>query len=1831
MSIHTRSGALGGPRVDALDTDDWWASLVELYQDEAAHAGDSLIAARHLAEAGRICADELGAFDEARRLFVDAHEQAPTDPMAARMLADLEARAENWTAVVRWLEAALSATPDGPARVSALARLGEVLHESLGDRVSAAARVREALERAPSDRTLLARYALLVDGFDSEGQRFLLERRLDLITDPARRAQLLVQLGRLIEESEQGDDAALEAFEAAFVADPDHPPGIDGVVRILVGRKDWARLVDVLADAAGRIADEQTRARLNVLAALVLGVRMDDAERARPHLGHAVAALADDPVAVAEIAGLYERLGLWRRANAVLHQRVSVEPELWYRVGLNLDVGLGDAESARTAYRQATSDGHTRTAALAGLRRTAWRAEDATDYRSAVEGLVELARDPQMRGALLTHLADIALYREEDRKTARRRYADALDAVFEGARDPASPLPMPAALEERIRLLWAQRNWPVLAEELERALERPLVPAARAAVAGTLAEVYENRLSRPDDALAAYGKAVADDPDDRQAHAARQRLLAARSDWLDLLAALEAERQRAEPARRLSVLTRIADVRRQMGDPDGLEATWREALDLDPRWLPALRGLGQLLHQHGRWRDLAELHRHELGTLAPDDPRRAGLLGKLAELHEFRLDQPDEAIAAYEQILALRPGAPDAAAGLERLYRHAERWHALAAVLAARAEMLEEPVDQAGTLLRLADVRAERLDDPDGALHAYEEALALVPSLWPAAWAIERLALVADDRDRLAVLYRSLMPRLTSPAQRALVSHKLAAVVSPQEAAELLEDALAESADAESAWILVREAAEFGDRAMLSARLARFAQLVESRRDALALWREAAENAEAAELPSADLVALWEQVLQREPGNDRAWSALLRLRRLTRAVGAESALLMRRAEETDDAREVSLAMWAAGLIEERRGMPSVGRDAFVEAEAAGAKDPAPSWLILDRALSADDELSLAEHADRLVELARRRADGPGAARHLTEAAHFRAEAIDDSEGALVAFIEAVRRDPAADGPARDAVEMLREHEAWPEIAELLRYRVDRVEPDARPPLLRELAEIQLDHLGQRAEAATSLDALISRVPGDLDARVKLGDLRYTLGEYEAAAGHYRQATIAADDSALLGRLYTRLGQIRADRLGDLAGAIEDLRRAVGLGTDERALGELARVYLSAGEADLALMAYQRLEKLAEGTTERSAARAGQVHALLRRGRQAEAIERLTAFREDDPIDPMLATLARDLGLDEARTSTPALDDPLALPAAETIDPPAEPVSAEADTGVLARVDLRQVPADDDAERQAAVEADDSLDSIDVDASTEALRVEELVVPAPLGDDEPLEIPTPLGADSLEEVLSVLGGDAAPKAGIRRPRRPVGAPGLPIDAPVSSRPVLPAPPPGPRSPLSSPPAPPELPADVTSSADSSDASGSAPTVPEGGSVSDVANLLRPDIDPSVSGSIPALASIDGADDDDDLTTAGQIELPSPLTRPLPSATPEPEPEAPPEVDQDAAAKARARVVARPLVPDAWRGLQELHRGDPPVTRWLDGVATWVEGDVLPGPEAVAKGTMPLALAITACPDIVPPELLALLIEVAPQTVEPVLSVARSRGQSDGGRPVGVRSAFGRIAEALQGTLGISGVRVVDNPERPYTVGIELADGHVQVVVGTAIIESADQAGRTFLLARSLAPVAYGTLPARVLGQRESRAFFGALFDVLGADFPLRGRDRQRIDQFRESLGPALAEHPRRERLEELAKAAADVTRRRGIAAIRGGLESFDNRLALSLTDAFGGALEMLRLLDFDDRPREALSSDDMAQFIADTDVARDLLSFAASEPCLAIRRWRAGRG
>ncbi len=1638
-----------------------WRERVALLRDEAAHTPVARRAALHLAEVGRIWLDHLGVADEAERAFEEALARDPQASGPLRALTRLAEARGDWDRVRDLLARQLEAASSAADRFALLVRLAGVLQDQLGDDEGARLVLRDAMALDPDDAEVRARLERATPADDVAARLDLLSHRLQHATGPLARAEVLTQMAAVAEGDPEREAEAAAHHRRALEAHPGHAPALRGLGRLYVRDGRWEDLVAMLAEAAPHVTDDALRGRLVYTAAVVQVARLEAPERARPLLGQAALLLSDDAAALRELAADYEQLGMWGPANALLERLAERSDDwtaagAWYRAGLNAETGLGRPDQAFAAWRRALEVDPTFVPALAALRRHAWSHDDFEGADAASEALAGLAPDAETRAALLTHRARAAEARGGEPEA---RWWEALQVHLETP--PGEPAGVPPPLRALVLRLAERGDPQAAATLLERWLERPLTARARSWVVGHLADLYEHELGRADQALGLHRTWSTLARDDARPLHAMAGLLAAAGDDTALADVLErAADVEPDPPRRLALLDRVAALHEARGKPEAAEAAWRRMIEAAPGDLRALHGLGRLLYHHGRWSDLADLLRGELASLAPDDPRRAGLLGRLAELCEFHLERPEEAAAAYEAVLELKPQAPDALAGLERLYGARDRWQDLARTLRRRADRLQDPRDRAAVLFRLAEIEHEQLGRLEESVDLYDTALQLAPGLLPATWALERLAIARGERDRLLVLYRTLLPRLESRGQRAVVAHKLAALLTPLEARQLWEEILDDAPDdAWAAWALARDAAERGDRAALAARLATLAQHVGERHDAVALWREAAEAAEDAGLTVEERIALWERVLPLDPVAPRPWEALLRAYRELGDPAALSSFLTRLARASDDDRARSVAWWAAGHLEEAAGDVDRATALYEEAHAACADDPVPAWRLLELArarLVDDTPAARTVYAARLEEAARRQRGGRAAARWLNDAGDVWLLEPAGPDRALACFLEGVRRDPLADDCAAKAEALLRDGSRWGELEALLQGRLRRLEGHpGRADLARRLAALQSGILGDREAARATLRTLVELQPGDVDARLRLGELAAEDGLTDEAARHFERAAAATTDEALLARLLTRLGRLRAHALGDVPGAIADLRRAVGLLDPEaRALEALAEVYLLGGDAEASLRAWRQLERIVDDPARSDAARAGQARALAALGRAAPAPS--APIPAPEPVEEVPAPI-EELPEEPPPRRTAAWSPPIALPEATA--------------------DVDEAPA------------------------------------------------------------------MAPESVVRP---------LAVTMPV---PVVPVPP---------------SPAEEQRSS----------TATEVG--------------------MPAVR-------------LGRVAV---------------GPAAPSSGGDDAARRARARIEESPLDAGAWEALGEATAlaGDAAGAAWLAGVHDWLAGHVAPGAPVEAPGAVPESLRRPLLPVTVPAPVLGLLRAVA-EAVGPAFAAEPAGRGADEAIPDD--DPLVTTAARLGRALAAPPVTIRRNPARPYTVAVEPGAGPTgaSIALGSAILAGGDPSGCSFLMARCLVPLAEGTLVARRLTDREFGAFLGALLTLLGAEHPVRPRDRATFERMMARLEPLLPLE-RRMGLSGLARAAAEGLPAFPAAAIRIGLETYAARLALALSDGFGGAFEMLRLLDFDDRSRGALDANDVAQFVADSDLARDLLVFAASPACLAIRSWLA---
>src|SRR5690606_11639036 len=119
-------------------------------------------------------------------------------------------------------------------------------------------------------------------------------------------------------------------------------------------------------------------------------------------------------------------------------------------------------------------------------------------------------------------------------------------------------------------------------------------------------------------------------------------------------------------------------------------------------------------------------------SFAGDTKQVISLLHRNAEIYEEHLGSKDQAIEAYQKVLALAPSYLPCLKALGRLYAQTGRWNELVEMYRQEAEVVPSTEQAAGLIFKVGELYEEKLNDLDQAIAAWQEVLTLSPSHFPA-------------------------------------------------------------------------------------------------------------------------------------------------------------------------------------------------------------------------------------------------------------------------------------------------------------------------------------------------------------------------------------------------------------------------------------------------------------------------------------------------------------------------------------------------------------------------------------------------------------------------------------------------------------------------------------------------------------------------------------------------------------------------------------------------------------------------------------------------------------------------------------------------------------------------------------------------------------------------------------------------------------------------------------------------------------------------------------------------------------------------------------------
>ncbi|HVU50065.1 MAG TPA: tetratricopeptide repeat protein [Polyangia bacterium] len=1355
--------------------------LVEILVRRADIARDVRVDAaaeqRFRGQLGLLAEAPLGRLDEAIAAFERVLELAPADREAREALDRLYTQTERWTDLTRFLEETLRRGRLAERDVVGIRfRLAQIEHDRQGDREAAIAHLRVVLQGDPDHPGAIAMLEGMLDDVAVQGEAAGLlepvyagrgswpelikigEIRLLAVEDPAERVAWTKRIALLYEEQLEDYDSALKWYGKVFQEAPTERQSSEPLLRLADKLGRWQDVGALFASyVADELSDEPAVLEVVRRTAEIFDLRLNDKDEARKHYRRLFDALPEDRAvaqlyesalerwedwndlrelvdeqagrtidAIAKLTFLRrsakideERLGNRSRAIGTLQEALEIDPtdlaamaaldaelerllsaeELWHdlgdhlalvltrvtepadreAVGLRLadvlETKIGDVSAAIDRYAEILERNPARREAIAALERIA----GDPDHRHRVAVVLEpVYRGAGDRGKLVGALeAQLETIDDREQRVAiLREMADnyqrlgRLDLAFD-ARARAWLVDVSAAdtLGEMEALAVQAKQYAPLVATLQKGAVEANDPELQGQLWAISAKLAEEHLGDVVQAIEGWRSALSARPEDVDAFLALERLLAQVQRPAELVEVLERHAEiTLDAAEKKAITKRVALLYEDaLQQRDSALRAWEAVLDIDANDVEALDALAQLHLAGGSFRELAEILERKLQLVEIPTHRRQLRLD-LARLYDEKLDEADQAVSHLRAVLDEAAGDKEALAALDGIFSRDERHADLLEVLDLRAAGEVGPAREA-LALRAAKLTEAELSDVEGGIARYQQLLAEAPQ---SAGAREALATIARGADHRLAAVAALEPVLRA-------ARDWAGVV------ELLE---------------LRLAAEDGAAERI-ATLAEIARIEEVER------RDTARAFDA-----------WARALTEEATAGEPRQALERLATATGDWAGLARVYAERIDATFDAGlQRELALRLAELHEGQLGDLEKAAEYLRQALSLPG-DEAQALASLERVLrglggAAGAELGeiLAREAEVAVE--------PGAqADFLAALGELRLRSLEDAEGALAAFRDALERNPAHAAARGALIELLERAETregalevleplaeargdWEELLALYEYRVGlRDEAGERAHWLRKIAELCDARLG---DAGRALDALGRALQEEPMPGAALDDLERIAGAGQLAqAGAAKiEAVLDAAEPDAAKELALRAARLYESPPADLGGAERLYQRVLAADPENvDALGALEALYRGAGAPALqhlaSILERRAAVELDPQARKRRLAEAARLHEG--RGDVAAAIAAWQTLRAAEEGDAeALAELAR---LHEAAGQIGELVGALAE-RARFAEAPAERAALWARVGAL-RLQQGDVDGAADAYREALEGAPEDL-------------------------------------------------------------------------------------------------------------------------------------------------------------------------------------------------------------------------------------------------------------------------------------------------------------------------------------------------------------------------------------------------------------------------------------------------------------------------------------------------------------------------------------------------
>ncbi|MES1178847.1 MAG: tetratricopeptide repeat protein [Myxococcales bacterium] len=938
------------------------ARLAELTYDTAAKI-------ELLNKLGQVAGDRLK--DEERA--VDAYRAlltlSPDDRRAQEQLKkryvtlgrwdDLEvfyADTGKWDEFIRVLESNEARATDTPQRIGMLMKIAELWMTQKGKPDRAAKAYEKVLSfdenNLPAAERLVPIYTT---ANNPKGLATAIEVKLGHVQHPEDGLGLLREVAGLYESRINDKAKAFDRYLSAFKLAPSDAQSQADMERVA---QVTARWVDVIAAYSSAVitADEQRDVETANALRLRLGrVYVEEAGRVDDALSEYRAVYESDPdnqVALGALESLYRQTERWRDLLDVYEKKRELadapdeRKRILYEIAKLYENQIGDPKAAIETFQAVLEDDPADSATLAALDALYQKTKSWEPYAEVLRRRIELEGNENVLVDLKFRLAETLLEYLGDEPGALENYREILliNSDHEGARVALEGMLKSESLSGEaaaiLETIYETRgDWEKLIGALEILAVSDAQVERRVYLLRKIAATAANQLGSLDRALNAQARALKEDPSQGETLLELEQLAGQAGAW-DKLRGIynDVAGSLSEPALARQYWMRLAVIEERLGNVAQAAKSYEKVLKLDPADSEALQAMDALYRGTGHWEELISVFRRRI-DLAQDTAETENIYAQMAQVYEEKLGKPDEAIAAYREVLALDPTSQVALNALDGLFTRRGLWNELADNLETQLGLADTDDAQRDLMLRLAALREKQMGQTEAAIEGYRQVLDRDPTNQVALSSLERLA--SDSTHSLAIaeilepLYRGQgdyqkligvhevqVSQAEEPGRKVELLHQVAslhedAAGDVNAAFDTLARALAVDPSHEETQAgldrLARVTGRFQDLARV------FEQLAVAQKDpelGSRLYASAASVYEHLVGDGDRAIELYRKVLSIDPTNLAAAESLQTLFQSAERYGDMSLILQRKAEILEDVDAQKGALYQAAQLEE---------------------------------------------------------------------------------------------------------------------------------------------------------------------------------------------------------------------------------------------------------------------------------------------------------------------------------------------------------------------------------------------------------------------------------------------------------------------------------------------------------------------------------------------------------------------------------------------------------------------------------------------------------------------------------------------------------------------------------------------------------------------------------------------------------------------------------------------------------------------------------------------------------------------------------------------------